>query len=340
MSEARGVAVVGCGWAGRRHAEAFITEGARLVWAIDLNSDRASEIANLQPGAKAAATTDGPLADPTVTMVDVCLPHHLHAEVCLAAIAAGKDVLCEKPLAPTLADADHMMAAADSAPTILMVAENECFSPLNLKIQALLVEGVIGAPALVQATRQCYLREAFLTDRPWFLSSEASGGGILLSGGIHDFAKLRMMLGEIVFVNSLRARQRFHELQTEDTVSILLGFENGAVGTLVESFFMIDATTMTGAEVHRLRVDGDSGSIEVTGPAGLTVTTTRGVREVTVPQHDTFRAEVREFLDCVASRREPVTSAHAQRRNLELVAAAYASMASGHPTRLTPTSTQ
>ncbi len=334
MSETGGVAVVGCGWAGRRHAEAFIAEGARLVWAVDLNTSRASEVAKLQPGAKAAATPEGPLSDPAVTMVDVCLPHQLHAEVCLAATAAGKDVLCEKPLAPALADADRMMAAADSAATLLMVAENECFSALNLQIQALLVEGVIGQPALVQASRQCYLRESFLTDRPWFLRSLESGGGILLSGGIHDFAKLRMILGEIVFISCLRAPQRFHELETEDTVSVLLGFESGAVGTLVESFFMIDPTTLTGAEVHHLRVDGDYGSIEVLGQEGLRVTTTEGVREVTVPSGDTFRAEVREFLDCVVSRREPITSARTQRRNLELVGAAYASMASGCPTRL------
>jgi len=328
------VALVGCGWAGRRHAEAFIAEGARLLWAVDIDSDRASEVAKLQPGAKAAPDTEAPLSDAAVTMVDVCLPHHVHAAVGLAAIRAGKDVLCEKPLAPTLAGADQMMTAADGAGTLLMVAENECFTALNLEIGAMLVGGAIGQPALVQATRECYLRESFLTDRPWFLREQASGGGIVLSGGIHDFAKLRMMLGEVVFVNSLRAPQRFHELETEDTVTMLLGFENGAVGTLVESFFMIDPTTAGGTEVHRLRIDGEYGSIEVTSPETVRVTTAEGAREVTVPARDTFRAEVREFLDCVATRREPITSARAQRRNLELVEAVYASMASGLPARL------
>jgi predicted dehydrogenase len=329
-----GVAIIGCGWAGRRHAQAFIAEGAQLVWAVDADIDRAFELTRLEPGARATASTDEALSDPEVTMVDICLPHDMHAGACLAAVAKGKDVLCEKPLAPTLADADRMTEAANKAGVLLMVAENECFNPLYRQVQMTLKSGVIGEAALVQATRECYLRESFVNSRPWFLSRQSSGGGILLSGGIHDFAKLRMMMGEIVTVHCLRARQRFHELDTEDTVVMILGFENGAVGTLVESYFMIDPTTTTGAEAHRLRIDGDNGSLEVVGPGTLRVTTPAGASELTVAVQDSFRAEVREFLDCVASRREPVTSARAQRRNLELVEAAYASMASGLPVRV------
>jgi predicted dehydrogenase len=211
LTDSGGVAIVGCGWAGHRHADAFIAEGARLRWAVDVDLERASEVAALQPGARPATNLEEPLSDPAVTMVDVCLPHYLHA---------------------------------------------------------------------------------------------------------------------------LRARQRFAEMEAEDTVVTVLGFEDGAVGTLVESFFMIDPTTTTGAEVHRLRSDGDNGSLEVTAPERLRVTTLEAVREVTVPFEDTFRAEVHEFLACVASRREPTTSARSQRRNLELVEAAYASIASGQPVRL------
>lgn len=329
-----GVVVIGCGWAGRRHAEAFIAEGARLVWAVDFDISRARDVASLQPGARPATTFDEALSDPAVTMADVCVPHHLHADICSAAIGKGKDVLCEKPLAPTLADADRLAEAAERAALLLMVAENECFNPVYGEVRRLIANGAIGAPALVQATRECYLRESFLSDRQWFLSREASGGGILLSGGIHDFAKLRMMLGEVTLVHALRARQRFAELETEDTVVMLLGFANGVVGTLVESYFMIDPTTKTGTEVHRLRIDGDNGSIEVTNGNSLRVTTPAGVGDVIVPAEDTFRAEVREFLACTASRREPSTSARAQRRNLELVQAAYASIASAQPVRL------
>jgi predicted dehydrogenase len=325
---------MGCGWAGQRHASAFVAQGASLRWAVDPDPSRTGKVSQLQPGARSSASFEEALSDPTVTMVDVCLPHHLHAEACLRAIAAGKDVICEKPLAPTLEAADRMTAAAEEAGALLMVAENECFHPLYLQIEGLIAGGVIGAPALVQATRECYLIESFVNERPWWLSREASGGGILLAGGIHDFAKLRMMLGEITLVYGLRAPQRFHRLETEDTVVLALGFESGAVGTLVESFFMLGPTTVTGDEVHRLRIDGEDGSIEVVPPGRARVTTAGGMRELSAPDGDSFGAEVREFLDCVESRREPKTSARRQRRNLELVEAAYASIASGQPVQL------
>jgi predicted dehydrogenase len=334
VSDVEGVAVIGCGWAGHKHAKAFIAEGARLRWAVDADNNRASALAALQPGARPASRIEDAFSDPATTMFDVCVPHHLHAEICLSASAHGKDVLCEKPLAPTVVEADRITRAAHEAGTLLMVAENECFNPLYSQVKQLLLEGAIGKPALVQATRECYLRQSFMQDRPWFLRKSESGGGILLAGGIHDFAKLRMMLGEVVLVHGIRAPQRFAELETEDTVAMLLGFDDGAIGTLVESFFMIDPTTRTGAEVHHLRIDGDNGSIQVVGPESLRVTTPEGNTEVTVPARDTFRAEVREFLDCVATRREPITSARLQRRNLELVEAAYASVASGLPVRL------
>jgi predicted dehydrogenase len=334
LPQRNGVAVFGCGWAGQRHASAFVAQGATLRWAIDTDLGRAGKVAGLRAGAQSGASLEEALSDPAVAMVDVCLPHNLHVEVCLTAIAAGKDVLCEKPLAPSLDEADRITAAAKEADVLLMVAENECFSPLYLQIEELIADGVIGAPALVQATRECYLVDSFVNERPWWLSRETSGGGILLAGGIHDFAKLRMMLGEITLVYSLRAPQRFHRLQTEDTVVLALGFESGVVGTLVESFCMLGPTTATGDEVHRLRIDGEDGSIKVLPPDRIQITTTGGVRELTASAEDSFIVEVREFLDCVESRREPKTSARHQRRNLELVEAAYASIASGQPVHL------
>jgi myo-inositol 2-dehydrogenase/D-chiro-inositol 1-dehydrogenase len=330
-----GVAIVGCGWAGVRHAKAFVAEGAQLRWAVDNDPARAAMIAGLQSGVRAVTRLEQALSDSAVTVVDVCTPHNLHTEICMKALEAGKDVLCEKPLAPALSDADKMVTAAETAGMLLMVAENECFDPRYERIRDLIAAGTIGEPALAQATRECFLRESFLRDRPWYLSPDQSGGGILLSGGIHDFAKLRMVVGEITLVHSLRARQRFKELGTEDTVVLALGFQNGAVGTLVESFFMLDPTTAAGQEVHRLRIDGDEGSIEVTGPDRVRISTLQGpTRELKVPAEDTFRAEVRELLDCVQTRREPRTSARSQRRNLELVEAAYASIAVGHPVQL------
>jgi predicted dehydrogenase len=329
-----GLAIVGCGWAGARHAAALQAQGVEPLWAIDTDPQRIASVVSEGGTTRTGSDLSDALADAAVTAVDICLPHHLHVDACLQAIAAGKHVLCEKPLAPTLADADRLVAAAAQAGTLLMVAENEIFDQRYRAIHALLEDGAIGRPALVQATRECYTEQSFVAERPWWLLADEAGGGILLTGGVHDFAKLRLMLGEISMIYAVRPRQRFLQLETEDTVVMTLRFANGSAGTLVESFFMLDAITATGQEVHRLRIDGDDGSLEVTGADRLSLTNGHGTQEIVVDSEDTFQAELREFLACVESGREPVTSGRRQRRNLELVEAAYSSIKSGAPVEI------
>ena len=131
------VGIIGCGWAGARHARAFANQGVAIAWAVDLHAARAQAVANLQAGARASVDYREALDDPDLDAVDICLPHHLHARVSIEAIARGKHVLCEKPLAATLQEADGMITAAKKACVTLMVAENEVFSPLYRRVPRL-----------------------------------------------------------------------------------------------------------------------------------------------------------------------------------------------------------
>ncbi len=308
------VAIIGCGWAGARHARACAQCGVEIAWAVDA--------------------------------VDICLPHSLHAPVAVDAVAAGKHVLCEKPIAGTLEAADRMIQAAERAGVVLMVAENARFSPLNRKIRALLAQGVIGQPALVQRSRECYLARSFLEERPWFLDAEAAAGGIMMSGGVHDFEMLRMLIGEVESVYALRAPQRFREMEGDDTSVALLRFRNGVVDTLVESFVMQSLTTASGPEVHTLRVDGDLGSLTVADGRTIRLFSERedwqlGQRlvqhEIVVPDQDTFALEIAHFAQCVRTGETPVASGRSQRRPLEIALAAYRSMGTGQPVTLDAT---
>ena len=338
------LAIIGCGWAGQRHAMAASGAGIALRWLIDADRGRAAALrGQLGPAAAMARIDTGyedALRDPGTEAVDICLPHDLHASVAVAAAAAGKHVLCEKPLAATLDEADRMIAAAANAGVALMVAENVRFDPVYLKVRALLDAGAIGAPALVQRTRECYLRASFLRDRPWFLDQRAAAGGIMMSGGVHDFALLEMLLGEVESVCALRAPQRFLEMEGDDTSAALLRFRSGVVGTVVESFLMKSLTTASGPEVHTLRIDGALGSLTVGEdrririfsehpdylPGGALVE-----HAIAVPEADTFALELAHFGWAVRERLEPLTSGRAQRSPLACVLAAYRSMASGFP---------
>jgi predicted dehydrogenase len=338
-----GAAVIGCGWAGQRHAAALAGQGASLRWAVDIDPSRARAVAEAFPPCRMATSYEQALSDASVDVVSLCLPHDLHAPVGIAALEAGKHVLVEKPLAADLDEADAMIAAAERANRILMVAENVRFAPLYLRVQALLDDGAIGRPSLIQMTRECYLRRSFLEDRPWFLNERQAAGGIMMSGGIHDFETMRMLLGEIEQVQALRAPQRFLEMEGDDTSVALVRFAGadgrpGAVGTLVESFLMKNLITASGPEVHTLRIDGELGSIEARDGRTIHLFSERAdllpggeLREHTihVPEEDTFTALIAHLLACIAHGSEPVTSGRRQRRALEAVCAAYRSMAEG-----------
>ncbi len=333
------IAIIGCGWAGMRHARAFEQGGAEVRFAVDLNVGRAQALHAVH----AAADYRLALADPDVEAVDICLPHYLHATVAVEAAQAGKHILCEKPIAATLEEADQMIEAAERAGVVLMIAENERFSPLSYKVRELVQAGVIGRPALFQMTRECYLTRSFLEERRWFLDAKAAAGGMMMAGGVHDFETARLIIGDVQSVYALRAPQRFLEMEGDDTSVALVRFSNGTVGTFVQSFVMKSLITAAGPEIHTMRIDGDLGSISVQDGRTIQVFSEREdylLREqlvqhqIYVPEQDTFALEIEHFLRVVQTGEEPITSGRSQRRPLEIVLAAYRSMETGLPVRV------
>jgi predicted dehydrogenase len=162
----------------------------------------------------------------------------------------------------------------------------------------------------------------------------------MMSGGVHDFETMRMLIGEVASVYALRARQRFSEMESDDTSIAAIRFVDGTVGTLVESFIMKSLTTAAGSEVHTLRIDGDLGSLslEVGGPIqvfsereDLRIGGALTAHEIHVPDEDTFLLEIRHFLDVLQTGETPITSGRSQRKPLAAVLAAYRSMETGAP---------
>ncbi len=338
MSEELGVALIGAGRVASGHARAIAeTPGAKLVAATDISRERV-EAFGQQHGCDTYTDWADALRRDDVQIVMIGLPNFLHERATVDACEAGKHVFVEKPMADTVEECDRMIAAAERGSVLLMVAENVRFDPLYAAVRELLDRGLIGEPALAQVTREADLADSFRRDRPWFLDRRAAAGGIMMSGGVHDFELLRMLIGEVTSVQALRARQRLAEMGGDDTSVALARFANGAAGVLVESFVMKSLTTAAGPEVHTLRVDGDLGSLTVDADRLLTVFGERahvlgtphlGQHQLRVPAVDTFAAEIAHFVDCVRTGAEPLTSGRSQRRPLELVLAAYRAMETG-----------
>jgi predicted dehydrogenase len=329
MAAPIGVALIGAGWAGERHAQAYRTlrEQVRIVAVADTRPVVAETCSHEWQIPFATGVWAEAIAQPEVDAVDICLPHTLHAEVAQAALAARKHVLVEKPYATSISEADTMIAAAARAGRICMVAENVRYDAVYRRMAARIAAGAIGTPFLCRVFRDHNMHDD-LRLRPWFFTDPT--GGIMWSGGIHDIETVRMLMGDmpIVDVYATAARKTLHEMETDDTSVGIFRLEGGGVAFLSESF---STHAPDGARI-RAEVFGPDGSLLADG--GDTLTFVRPGGATTTEQietEETFRAEIRHFLDCINTGIEPDTTVRRMRPGVAAILAAQASMALGVP---------
>jgi len=172
---------------------------------------RAKRYRAIHGGVASFGSYEDAIRDSRVHGVLLCTPHDLHLQQALLAARHGKHLLIEKPLARSLAEADQIRAAADSAGIVLMVGENFRFMPAFRRVEAYLDAGVIGA-----------LREIRLAARGdrvpagWRLSRSAMGGGTLIDGGIHYISLLNQWGKRVELVFALSPPQSIGEMEGEN----------------------------------------------------------------------------------------------------------------------------
>ncbi|HZO91595.1 MAG TPA: Gfo/Idh/MocA family oxidoreductase [Chthonomonadaceae bacterium] len=327
------VAIVGCGIISGAHIQGWQRnrERARIVACCDTSIERARKAAEAAGESEARAVTDygALLADPEIDAVDLCLPHHLHAEMAIAAARAGKHILCEKPLALTPEDCDRMMAAARAAGVILMHGENMRTAENAERAAETIRAGRLGTIVGLQATYAHWQREELNKD--WRTRPAESGGGHLIDGAIHFVDVLRHLGGEITAVQAMTTQFR-PELgpQSEDTGVLNFRYAGGYLGQM----FATHASRGRGAS-PMLTVFGTEGclSLDAFGGDRAVILFPHGSPpEVLLQKHhwqDTFLREITHFLD-VVQKGEPLRATPEDaRENLRVVLAAYESASTG-----------
>ncbi len=185
------VGIVGTGFMGSTHAAGWAQTPATIAGFVSAAPASAAALAQ-QYGGEVYADFAAMLAD--VDVVDICTPTHLHHEMTLAAAAAGKQVVCEKPLARTVAQAEEMITACAAAGVKLLVAHVVRFFPEYALARARVVAGEIGQPAVVRLTRGTFQPKKAVDN--WFVDV-AKSGGMMLDLMIHDFDYARWVSGEV-----------------------------------------------------------------------------------------------------------------------------------------------
>ncbi len=317
------IALIGCGIISEHHIRAYqqYADRARITVCCDLDLARATARAELA-GARVVTAFDDVLSDPTIHAVEICTPHHFHAQAAIAAAQAGKHILCQKPLARTLAECDAIIAAAHNAGVTLFYAEIMRTLPAAVMARQAIDAGRIGMLIGIQATYAHWQGGEYLSTA-WRYDPRVTGGGQLLDGGIHYIDMLLQIGGPIQAVSCAITRFR-PELGGEDTAVLNVRFVAGHLGTLFSS--QASGAWFPGASFVAF---GTEGMLTIGGPHGALVLhrdDLAGGREVLIEQRaDMFGAMAGAYLDTLQGRTPNPAPGEIGRENLRVVLAAYES---------------
>ena len=308
------------------------TRTARLAGLVSGHPDKAHGIAQEHQLPSNAVYTyedfDRIAANPNIDVVYIVLPNFMHAEYTMRALKAGKHVLCEKPMATTIGDAERMIAAAQAANRHLMVAYRCHYEPLNLAAMRLLRSGRLGKTRLVVTDMG---RQADLNDPSdaWRLDMRKSGGGALTDMGIYGVNGARYLLNEEptevqAWSQSDKSDPRFRDVQ--DLYSWQFRFPSGAIATGSTSFNY--AGTMSWHVLsERGKITADPGCFYSGNRLTVAGAETPQIREI-----DQFAREMDWLADVVRGRAPMVSTAEEGLQDMRLMGAIMESAARGGTT--------
>lgn len=265
------------------------------------------------------------LEDDSIEAVYIALPHHLHAEVAVAAARAGKDILLEKPMANSLEEADRILEAQEQAGVKLMLGFTHRFHAELETAKRLIDAGELG-----QVTLAVDVMTTGGQIPGWFWQKEQAGGGVLHVNGAHSFDRLRWLLGSEIVEVFAYAETYDARKTVEDSTVVALRFENGAMGSTVHNW-VVDFALPFKCD---LDVYGSGGAIRIDTWKALEFSNAHHSWVQRRQRDDSFQKEISEFAGAILEDRDPCVTGEDGRRSLACVRAAYESARRGKPVKI------
>jgi predicted dehydrogenase len=351
MTTKHNLGIIGTGWPGQQHAIAACTlENARVYACADVDAARCEEFRRTYEPEKVVSDYHELLADPLLDAVIICLPNFLHFPASLAALEAGKHVLCEKP--PTLNGSEMKVLREEAAKRGLVYyfSRQFRFTPSTRAAKRVIDSGRLGKIYHATAT--------FVRSRGipvgignWFTEKRQSGGGALIDIGIHALDAVWYLLGTPRPLSiSAKVYRNFAHLanvpvfDVEDAAYAFIRFENDAVVQLETSWAGnltddIPPRQYFGQESNNSVLYGTKASVRL---RPLTLFEDQNGKLVTVPLEATedepnaFALQLSNFLDAIAGRAEPINSVDQAVELMEIIDAIYSSSDLGREIPIAP----
>lgn len=335
----RRVAIVGAG-IGAEHAAGYaaMPDRFRVAKVCDLDEVRGKVLAAMSD-AVWTASLDAVLTDPEIDVVDICLPPHLHFRTAMAALKAGKDVVCEKPLVPSLAEADRLAAKARAMGRTLAPVFQYRYGRGGAQMRALLKAGLTGR-ALVGTLETHWNRDGAYYEVPWRGTWAGENGGAILGHAIHIHDLLTAFLGPVASVHAELAT-RVNRIEVEDCAALAIRMASGAVVTSSVTLGAAEDSSRLRFVFEGMTVESDH-SPYAPCAADWTFAARAPFEQAAI---DAVLADVGDpkpgyagffeaFADALDGRTGAEVTLADGRRSLEFVTAAYASARDGRPVTL------
>lgn len=249
--------IIGAGMIAEFHAKAIAAiSGARLVAIFARRKDVGDDF-SARHGCTAYSDLQAFLAHPDLQVVTICTPSGAHLEPVIAAAAAGKHIICEKPLEVTVDRIDEMIDACDHAGVGLAGIFPRRFSPAVSHLKKAIVDGRFGRISLVEATIKWWRTQAYYDSGAWRGTWDLDGGGALMNQSIHTIDLLLHLMGDADSIQADAALRAHRDIEVEDTAAAIMRFEGGALGVVQGS------TACWSANGHpaEIQICGDHGSV-------------------------------------------------------------------------------
>ncbi len=292
--------------------------GNEVVAVLSTDTRRGTDFARAQGIPSSHTDLATLLANPDVGAVYISTTNELHKMQTLAAAAAGKHVLCEKPLALSLADAREMVAACAQAGVVLATNHHLRNAATHRKIRELIRAGAIGKPLFARIFHAVYLPPHL---QGWRLHNPGAGGGVILDITCHDADTLRFLLdAEAVEAAALSQQAALASGDLEDGVMAVLRFDNGVLAQLHDAFTVKHAGT--GLEVHGTEGSIAARDVMTQRPAGdIVLRNASGETAVPVEHENLYVRALRAFNTAVAGQGQPSASGEDGVRSLAVALA-------------------
>lgn len=314
------VGIIGCGKIAQiRHIPEYEENPNVIIKGLyDIDAARTKELAE-KLGATAYSSYEELLADDQIAAVSICVANNAHAKITIAALKAGKHVLCEKPMATTLEDCQAMVSTAEENNRYLMIGQNQRLAKAHLKAKELIEQGVIGEVLTFRTTFGHSGPETWSVDsgkEVWFFDKSMAAMGAMADLGIHKTDMIQYIIGQKIVETTARlvtldkkdASGKF--IEVDDNAICIYRMEHGAFGTMTASWSYYgeeDNTTIIYGSKGILRLyDDPKHSVQLIAADGKKIN--YEVDQIQTNDNQTASGVIDLFIDGLVNDIEPAIS--------------------------------